>query len=192
MFKKEKIILLLKKLVSREIRNQLLIVFIWLVLVTLLRWRWHWSLIFLWLGGIMGHYLLDLDHLLYALWIYPHELTSMRFKRLLEQSRFRDAIDLLADTRQERKRLTLHSVVFQAVLPIFSFFVLTSTGSMLGAGLVMGLYLRSLEGLFTDFRKLGHIKNWFWQVRGEVPQQIQALYFVGMVIIFVLLSLLLI
>ncbi len=116
----------------------------------------------------------------------------MQVKKLFVEGRFQEAIVVLIDTRQERKRLSFHSVVFQVVFPVFAFFVLTSTGSMLGAGLVMALYLRTLEEQFNDFRKVGNIKGWFWQVKAEVPHRIQVLYYLGMIVFFVLLSLLLI
>jgi len=99
---------------------------------------------------------------------------------------------MLIETRQERKRLSFHSVIFQAVLPILAFFVLTSTGSMMGSGLVMALFLRTLYEQLRDFQKRGDIKNWFWQVQAEVSHRIQVLYFTGLVALFILLSLLLI
>lgn len=168
------------------------IIVLYFAVISVLRLRLDWGLPLFWVGGLIGSYLLELDHLLYTLWIYPHELTSMRVKKLFGQRRFQEAIIMLIDTRNERKRLSFHSVIFQAILPIFAFFVLTSTGSMLGAGLVMALYLRSLQEQFKDFRKKGDIKGWFWQVKAEVPHRIQVLYYAGMVVFFVLLSLLLI
>jgi hypothetical protein len=161
-------------------------------IVSLLRFRLDWGLPLFWVGGLIGSLLLDLDHLLYTLWIYPQELTSMRVKKMLEQRRFQEAIELLVDTRQERKKISFHSVIFQAVIPVFAFFVLTSTGSMLGAGLVMGLYLRTLDEQFRDFRKRGNIESWFWQVQAEVSHRTQVLYFVAMLVVFIILSFLLI
>ena len=168
------------------------IIVFYFAIISILRLRLDWGLPLFWIGGLIGSLLLDLDHLLYALWIYPQELTSLRVKRMLEQRRFQEAIELLVDTRQERKKMSFHSVIFQAVVPVFALFVLTSTGSMLGAGLVMGLYLRTLDEQFRDFRKRGNIESWFWQVQAAVPHRIQVLYYVGMLVLFLLLSLLLI
>jgi len=71
-------------MLKKEVRSHLLITLIWLGLITFLRWSWHWSLVLFWLGGVIGAFFLDIDHLLYALVIYPHELTSMRVKRLIK------------------------------------------------------------------------------------------------------------
>lgn len=167
-------------------------VVLYFAIISILRLKLDWGLALFWLGGLIGSYLLELDHLLYTLWINPHELTSMRVRKLFEQRRLQEGMLMLVETRQERKRLSFHSVIFQAVLPILAFFVLTSTGSMLGAGLVMALFLRTLYEQLRDFRKRGDIKNWLWQIKTEVPHRIQVLYFVGMLGLFVLLSLLLI
>jgi hypothetical protein len=168
------------------------IIFSYFMIISVLRAKIDWGLPLFWLGGMIGSHLLELDHLLYALWIYPHELTSMRVKKLFEERRFQEGLAMLRETRYERKKLSFHSVIFQAVLPIFAFFVLTSTGSLLGTGLVMALYLRTLQLQFNSFRKQGDIQGWFWQVQAEVSHRIQVLYFVGMLIFFILLSLFLI
>lgn len=180
---------------QREFRRHLLVTFIWLVLITLLRWSWHWNLILLWLGGLVGTFLLDIDHLLYVLAIYPQELTSMRVKRLVDQRQFKQALILLADTRGERVRLSFHNALFQPIFYVFCFFVLTSTGSLFGAGLVMTMALSLLEDEFELLLadKDEELRKWlFWQVKGEISLQNQKFFVILMLLIFLGLNLLLI
>jgi len=189
-------------MLKKEIRSHLLTTIVWLAIITLLRWQWYlsfsrqlWNSILLWWGGLLGTFLLDIDHLLYALVIYPHELTSLRVKRLFKQRRSKDAIALLMDTQDERLKLPFHNALFQLIFYVFCFFVLTSTGSIFGAGLVMTMALHLLKdelGLLLK-GKDEHLRKWlFWPVKGEVSLQNQKFFVILMLLVFLGLNLLLI
>ena len=181
-------------MLKREAVSHFLVTIIWLALVTLLRWQWGGDLIFLWLGGLLGTVLLDLDHLLYV-FIHPQELTSLRVKRLLGQHRFWEALVLLADTVEERKRLSFHNALFQPLLYGLCFFVLTSTGSLFGAGLVMALALHLLKDEIELLLKgkEDYLRGWlFWPVRKEISLQNQRFFIILMLLIFLVLNLLLV
>lgn len=189
-------------MLKKEIKNHLLVTLVWLALISLLRLNWHlpfgrqvWNLTFLWLGGLAGTFLLDIDHLLYALIIYPHELTSMRVKRFIDQRQFKEALVLLVDTQEERLKLAFHNAIFQPTLYIICFFVLTSTGSLFGAGLVMAMALHllkdELELLFKGRDE--DLRKWlFWQVQAEISLRNQRFFVILMLLIFLGLNLLLI
>jgi len=182
-------------MLKREVTSHLLVTLAWLGIVTLLRWSWHWNLILLWLGGLAGTFLLDIDHLLYTLWIYPQELTSIRVRNLIEQRRFKDALILLADTHEERFKFAFHNALFQPILYVVCFFVLTSTGSLFGASLVMAMALHllkdELEPLLLGREE--YLRKWlFWQIKTEVSFYNQKLFVVLMLIVFLGLNLLLI
>lgn len=183
-------------MLKKELKSHLLITLAWLGLITLVRWSWHWNLILLWLGGLVGALLLDIDHLLYTLWIYPHELTSMRVRHLIDQRRFKDALILLADTHEERLKFSFHTALFQPILYIVCFFVLTSTGSLFGAGLVMAMALHLLkdeiECLFSRERE-EYLRKWlFWQIKKDISLYHQKLFVALMLLVFLGLNLLLI
>ena len=180
-------------MLKKELRSHFLVTLVWLVAITLL--RWDWNLILLWLGGLVGTFLLDIDHLFYLLVVYPHELTGMRVKRLFEQGRIKEALVLVADTQDERFKLSFHNALFQLILYVVCFFVLTSTGSLFGAGLVMAMALHLLkdefELLFKGKEK--RLREWlFWQVKGEISFYHQKLFVILMLLIFLGLNLLLI
>ena len=182
-------------MLKREATSHLLVTLAWLGIVTLLRWSWHWNLILLWLGGLVGTFLLDIDHLLYTLWIYPQELTSIRVRNLIEQRRFKDALILLVDTHEERFKFSFHNALFQPILYVVCFFVLTSTGSLFGTGLVMAMALHLLKDEFSSLLRVGDefTRKWlFWQIKTEVSFYNQKLFVVLMLLIFLGLNLLLI
>lgn len=180
-------------MIKKENRIHYSVIIFWLVLVSVLRWNLHQpflpqlvNLIFLWLGAALGTALFDIDHLVYTLFFNPQELTSLRIKKFLEQKQVKEAILLLADTCKERRRMVFHSVLFQLILVPFSFFVVTSTGSLFGIGLVMGLFLHSLVDQAVILRSSGGLGDWFWQIKAEIPFKFQKIYYAGMIVFFVI------
>jgi len=128
----------------REIFVRLSFLISVLILVSIVK---HWlSLAFwpFWLGGILGLFLPDLDHLVYIFFLGPQELTSQRVVYLIRNKNFRGAVSLLFDTRAERGDLVLHSNFAFVVILIFTFWMLTSSGSLLGVGLVLGMVVHLL------------------------------------------------
>jgi len=179
---------------KKEFLSHFLATITWLVIISLLRWNWYLDLIWLWLGGLLGTFLFDIDHWLYLLVVNPHELTSQRVKHLFDQKRFKEASSLVVSTTQERIRLPFHNALFQVILYILCFFVLTSTNNLLGAGLVMGMALHLLKdefhGLFKEEERFG---DWlFWPLRVDVSRQNQKFFVILMLLIFLGLNLLLI
>jgi hypothetical protein len=180
---------------KEEIALHLFSTLVWLALITVLRWSWHWNLIGLWLGGILGTFLVDVDHLLYTLIIYPQESTSQRLKELLRRRQFKWALILLNDTQIERLRLPAHNILFQIVLVVLCFWIITSTGSLLGAGIVMGMVLHLLvDELVCLFKGQGEYlrQKLFWPLGIEVSLEAQRYFVIAMIVVFVGLSWLLI
>lgn len=133
---------------KKTIFSRLLITVVWLGVISLLRWRWEWELAGLWAGGVVGTFLLEVDHMLYLV-AYPDEPVSFRVREALTARRWQEALAILANTVGERGKLTFHSAFFQVIFWVMCFFVLTSTGSLFGAGLVMAAALRLLVWEFS-------------------------------------------
>lgn len=174
----------------KEILSHLVPTLVFLILVALIHWQLKFSLIFFWLGGLFGSLFLDVDHLFYAYLQAPHEFTSQRAKRLFEQKQFKEGVILLFETQEERGRMIFHSSLFQIVLLIVCFFVLTSSASLFGKGLVLGMLLHSLTDQGFEFIKNGEIENWFWQFREKPETNIQGIYFAFVFLLFLIFSLL--
>lgn len=145
-------------------RKQLLIYYvtflIFFLLISLARRWFEVDFISFWLGGALGAILPDIDHFIYVYYLRPHELTSQRAVRMVSQGKILDTFELLASTRSERTSLIFHTAMFQIIFYVFTFFVLSSSGSLFGRGLVLSFLLHLLVDQYLDFKYLGSISNW--------------------------------
>lgn len=176
-------------LLLKKAKGKLLVSAAWLAVVTLLRWQFNFSIFFLWLGAFVGTFLVDLDHLLYLL---DQPLLGEKTKTLLVQKKLVETIALADQTRPERTKLVFHSALFQVLLQFVTFFVLTSTASLFGAGLVMAMSLHLVRSEVELLLSKQNLDSLFWQFKGEISPQNQRLFVIVMFLLFVFLTLLLI
>lgn len=176
---------------KKELTSHFLVMVVWLAAISLLRWQWRVELVWLWVGGLVGTMLLDLDQILHSLIIYPEE----KAKELWEKKRFFEFLNYLAETYWQRRKLPFHNAVFQLFWLVFCFWVLTSTAGLFGKGLVMAMNLHLLKDeihLLLKGRE-EELKDWlFWPVRREVSFREQKVFVGAMGVGFLILSLLLV
>jgi len=146
------------------------------VLVTLFK-GWF-SLVYLpfWVGALVGVFLPDIDHLIYVYALKPHELTSQRVSRMVENGRPRDVLRVLAATGGEREKLVFHAALFQIIFLVFAFLVVSSSGSLLGRGIVLGFLLHLLIDQLRDFKEKNTIDHWFHNVNLRPTQEQAKIY----------------
>ena len=113
-----------------------------------------------WLGGILGIFLPDLDHLIYAYFVKPQELTSQRVGYLINKNDIKRTVELLYETRSERNGLIFHTVFFQIIFLILTFWIWSSSGSLFGKGLVLSFALHLLVDQIVDLTETGSFDNW--------------------------------
>jgi len=118
----------------------------------------YWQL---WVGGFVGNLLADFDHIIYVYFLKPHELTSQRVNSMVSKRRFFATVDLLSRTRTERTSLIFHSILFQLVFVVLTFFVITSSGSLFGRGLVLSFSLHLLVDQAVDLVENKNLNIWF-------------------------------
>ena len=139
-----------------------------------------------WIGGLVGVFLPDVDHLIYVYVLRPHELTSQRATRMIIRQELSSAAGLLASTTPERKGLIFHSALFQQVFNLFAFFVVTSTGSHLGRGIVLAFLLHLLVDQLVDLMERDNIDGWFMQIRVAMDKQKATLYWVANLVLLLI------
>ena len=158
------------------IRHGLALLFL-LVLITLLK-RWlNISVWPFWVGGLVGTILPDIDHLLY-IYLNPQELTSQRAIYTVGKGKIIDTFKLLADTRSERKNLIFHTLLFQIIFIILTIFVLTSSASLFGRGLVLAFYLHLAIDMYVDWKETKSLDNWFKNIGISLPPNKNAVYII--------------
>lgn len=131
------------------------------LLVSIFRGWFEFYYLPFWFGGILGTFLPDVDHLIYAYFLRPQELTSQRVGYLVKRGHFRRTLELLYMTRSERVNLVFHNAQFQLIFLALTFLVVTSSGSMFGTGIVLSFSLHLLVDELTDLTEIGNLNNWF-------------------------------
>lgn len=114
-----------------------------------------------WVGGVVGTLLPDIDHLIYVYFLRPLDLTSQRVSYLITKREILNTLNLLAETRYERKDLVFHTILFQIIFLILTFWIIVSSGSLLGQGIVLAFSLHLLIDQIVDLREVGNLDNWF-------------------------------
>jgi hypothetical protein len=182
-------------LISPEISSHFLVTFVYFLLVSVLRWQFDWGLIGLWLGAILGTFFLDIDHLVYWFVTKPFQPDSIQAKEIWKTKGFKGLKELktlLEQFHATHTRLVFHSVIGQAVLLLLGFYLITSGGSIFGAGFILSLNLYLLKDEWQDYlaNKKDHLSDWlFWQVRGINPAKNLSAYLLIVSILFLGLTL---
>jgi len=113
-----------------------------------------------WLGGAIGTFLPDIDHLIYVLFMSPQDLTSQRVSFLWQRREYKRIIELLYETRSERRGLVFHTIFFQIIFLILTFWVMSSSASLFGKGLVLSFAFHLSVDQLVDLTDMKNLSNW--------------------------------
>ena len=161
---------------GKELLRHFLAAFVFTVLVIVAKGWFDISHLIIFLGAALGTILPDIDHAVYVFFLSPQELTSQRVNSMVGKRNFWEAAKLLAETRSERKELIFHTTFFQLIFILLTFFVITSSGSAFGRGLVLAFSLHLLIDQVVDLRQTGGISNWFYNSPLKIPEGRTRLY----------------
>jgi len=114
-------------------------------------------------GLIIGTFIIDTDHLVYWYFLKPSLEESGEAKGLISQKKYKQVLSILSQNHKSHTSLVFHHFIFQAVLLVVSFFVISSTTSILGAGLVLAMSGHLLVDQFFDLKvNPDHLKSWLF------------------------------
>lgn len=167
----------------------ILAVIVLFALVTLLKGWINPFVIPLWIGGLIGVFLPEIDHLVYAYFLRPHEYDSQRIQRMINQGQVVQSLQMGEEARVNNKNLVFHTVYFQIIFILFALFVVTSTNSLLGRGIVLGFLINLLIDQYLDLKMYPTLDNWFNQIKINLTQERASLYVLGNAIAIVILAL---
>ena len=139
-------------------------------------------------GGIIGTLLPDVDHFIYVYFLRPNEGMSQQVATLMENRSFKKSWNLLANSRTERKNLIIHSAHFQLLFLVFAFLVITSSGSLLGRGLVLAFSLHILIDQIIDYMETKNLDHWFTKLPLTLSFEQKKWYLVGNIVILLILG----
>lgn len=144
-----------------------------------------------WLGGIIGNVLPDLDHVIYFYFVSPTDLTSQRFDFLAHKKSFGRMIELMYETRSERHGLIFHTIFFQIIFLILTFWMLSSSGSLFGKGLVLSFALHLSIDQLLDLTETEHLNNWMKYLPFKLNGDQTRLYWLGSTVLLLIFGFLL-
>lgn len=162
-------------------KPHLVALLIYLAVVTILGWEFPrtWGMFFdlvgLWIGGVIGLVLLGLDRVIQVYVGRSHEQLSQQVQSYLKKGQWKDALETLLARREEQSNLAFRNGVFGVVFLPVLFFGVTSSASLFGKGLVVGVMLHFLYDAWRDqLKRPEHLNKWlFWMVSRDVTMQEQ-------------------
>lgn len=126
---------------KKDILNNIIFLLLYFLLITLVKRYFSFNYWQFWIGGLIGLFLSNVDHLLHVFIFKPYELTSQRVTSLINSKRIKEALILLYDTKNERTDLIFHSINFQIIFLVLTFWLISSSGNLFGRGLVLSFLL---------------------------------------------------
>ncbi len=159
--------------------------FSFFVFVTIINQFFSFSYWPFWVGGIAGTILPDIDHLLY-LYLRPQELTAQRVGFYWDKHEVKRVFTLLYETRGERKGLIFHSGYFQLIFLVLTFWIITSSGSLFGKGLVLAFSLHLLIDQIVDLTQMQSFDNWLKYSPWYLDLSKAKIYWLGVLILTLL------
>lgn len=180
-------------MLSYEFLSHLVPSIIYLLIISLLKIG-HFTLtdyLLFWLGGLIGTYLLDIDHFLYCLITKPDKPCSLKAQEFLKKKDYRNFFWLVVNSHYEHQELTFHSALFLPIWIVFCFFILTSSGSLFASSLVMTIYLHLLKDIWDIVRleKSYQLNFLFWQIKPPAEEKIKKYYVWTVTAAFLLITL---
>jgi len=143
----------------------------WPLSVGTLVWGW-WVM-----GVVVGVLILFLDRVVYT-YSYPAEQLSQMASYYYKEKSYGKMFEVLYSRKEEQNKLTFRSALFIAIWVPLAFFALTSTTSLFGKGVVMGLMLHILYDGWR-LQKMNAVRlneRLFWQIARPVRQEEQLVF----------------
>ena len=175
---------------KQELKNHLLPLLAILVITSFVwifkKVVWY-DFVFLFFGFAWGSFLLDLDHLIYWLYLEPNLEESHLAQNAWKKGDYLSIIKLMESTQNQHTNLIFHHYFFQIVLTIISFFVFTSSSSVFPKAFLLAINLHLLVDEIKDFSENPeHLRQWLFARENKQLALNSLKYYLG---IFVLLNL---
>lgn len=183
---------------DKKINFKIILIPGYFLLLSFLHWgfSFNWGEILVVIGGVAGFCLLEIDNVLYVFLNRPEEEISKRARGAFFNKNYRDFFKILAEVGETKNKRILHSFIFAPVDIILAIYIITSSGSPLAAGLVLGLLLSYTIYIFNLFRKEKQSgtdllsEKVFWNAGFLVDERIKSIFITLLFSFFVFASIL--
>jgi hypothetical protein len=145
---------------KKELLTHLIYWLVFTALVVVIKRYFNINVLQFIFGGLIGTFLPDLDHIIYIYFIKPQDLTSQRVNYLVSKNELIRGVELIYETRTERRDLVFHTIFFQGIFFILMFLMLSSSASLFGRGLVLSFMLHLSVDQMIDLKEMSGLGNW--------------------------------
>jgi hypothetical protein len=144
-------------------------------------------------GVHLGFGLFFFDRFLHVFFIQPEHDLSQQVKAAWQKKNFPQMIRLVVAGRALQEKLVTRSILFFICYVAMAIFVLTSTGSILGSGIILGIGLHFCFD-FLRYRQDIHRfhQHFLWQLKKKLGEQEITALVASFCVFFIILSLLVI
>ena len=143
------------------------------------------------IGIFVGSGMIVVDRILHALYLFPENEINVLIREEWRKKNLLGVLNMLQLADPYQDQLMTRSVLFLAIYWLLALFVLTSTGSVLGIGIILGMGLRyTLDFWSVKNQPELFVHQFLWQVRHQFTKQHVERIIVGWTIAFTVLSLL--
>lgn len=123
----------------------------------------YYQFVFLFIGLLVGAFLLDIDHLIFWLILKPNLDESKLALVAIEKHDYVSIIKLINSTRHSHTSLIFHHFFFQVVLALVSVFVFTSSNSIIGMSTLLAINTHLIVDEINDYQdNKTHLQNWLF------------------------------
>ncbi|MGI5840761.1 MAG: hypothetical protein ACOX6N_00860 [Patescibacteria group bacterium] len=172
---------------KQEVRSHLLTqfgVFFFISIFWLIQRSTPFDFVYLFFGMLWGSFFLELDHLIFWLYVKPNNEESRIAQAALKQKDVNSLLELYLKTESTHSKLIFHHYFFQSVLAVISFFIFTSTSGIFTKAFVLALNIHLVVEEIIDYsRDKKYLQNWLFA--GE-KKQISVDYLKHYILIFLL------
>lgn len=141
-----------------------------------------------WLGGILGTFLPDADYLIYVYFLRPSSKNSVQAANMISQKEVVKTWDFLTRSKDNKSDLIFHTAFFQLIFAAFTFWIVSSTGSIFALGLALAFALHLLIDQVTDLVELGGINIWFTKLNWTLDSKQEKYYVFAQVVLLLFLT----
>lgn len=129
------------------------------------------------LGAIFGTFILELvDPFIFAFLQHPEHPTAQAFRELWQTKQLKYIFNFWKHRRLEGERYLLHSLIFQPLLLVVTYFAVLTAGNRMVVGMLVAATILMVTRQLRDYGKWKQLGPWAWPIRGGLTPQTTKIY----------------
>ncbi len=139
----------------------------------------------LFLGVLLGTFVLDLDYIIYAFLTDPDTEFSQNLRSFIKHKDVSNTLNYIGFHKDEVTEKTLHSILFQIALGCLTLFAAYSPLNYFTKGLVLSTYANTIYRLSEAWVEGKH-GDWFWALKQRPSRNGVKMYIIANVVLLVI------